>query len=84
MTGYGTRLWRHRPVRPGWMCCWCRLPYPCPEGRAALVRRYGYGGDLAVLVVELMEDAIADGVASDAAVLFGRFIAWTRPQQLAS
>lgn len=68
----------HKEVRPVWTCVGCGEPYPCKQGRVQLIAAHGgYTRRLAERGVELMEQAIVDGLPPEE--LFGRFVEWTAP-----
>lgn len=73
---------QHQPLRPGWTCRRCGLPYVCPVGRVELVLAYAHTTALGRHASMLLEQAAQDQPELEPAELWGRFIAWTKPSEL--
>jgi hypothetical protein len=76
-------LRRHRPLRPTWLCRACAAQWPCQP--AKLVLLHDFADDrigLSVYGCSMLHEAINDLLRLDAvpdpAILFDRFVAWTR------
>lgn len=80
MTAVATGL--HHPVRPGWDCALCGLPYPCPPTRDRLVAYYGLSTQLGLRAWVMLHQMAADRPDLPGAVLFVRCVAWTEPVRM--
>ncbi|HLL65953.1 MAG TPA: flavin reductase [Micromonosporaceae bacterium] len=72
----------HLPVRPGWMCAACALPWPCPSRQRQLLAEYeGARVSLMLYLAGHFVDACADLPGTPAGTLYRRFLGW--PDQAA-
>ena len=70
----------HVPVRPGWQCGACGLPWPCGTRRRQLLAEYdGAFVSLAVLMGSYLVDASVELPSERAGDLYDRFLGWVRP-----
>jgi hypothetical protein len=69
----------HEPLRPGWLCRACGLPWPCPTRRDQLSAHYALNplGLTALMSSYLVEASAAIGDITGVE-LYQRFLGWVR------
>lgn len=78
----------HLPIRPIWLCRVCAQPWPCGEARLRLSAEYMNDQvALSVYLASTLGEAADDlrklnpEPGPDHALLFGRFLGWTRQRK---
>ena len=67
----------HEPKRPSWKCHACGEEWPCPPARERFLATVGIR-DLAVMMGQMLHDALEDLPGTGPGELYDRFIVWTR------